>query len=382
VFPSVTATMSLANLPTELVLMVDEYLPAKRDKNALIRTSRRFMLLLDNKLYKDNSPMEHTQIMLWAAEREGTATIHKCISAGAKFRRRDRFRSYTRPLDSPEELTVIPRSPMSHPLIRAAEYGSLECLTLFLRKGVAPDFLDENYETPMRQAAGNGHVHIVQRLLCSDPYHFRGAFKLRRPLKIAAARGHLPVLEVLFGYLRAGTSALTIELAAQIILYEGLWHHEREVVHFALQNGADVNNQDPEAAWRFVRDVNPRESAMSRPQKLTQRHKTLQVMVGGIPRIGWFSDIPDALHAAVIGNDRELVDLVLARGFDVVEHGAAALQLALALRNNTLMASLRTAGFIPASYGAFEYLPWVPLGLSLTFMINHLMYLITGTQRN
>ncbi|KGO69234.1 hypothetical protein PITC_095560 [Penicillium italicum] len=308
--------MSLVLLPTEVVLMIESNLDSHKDLNALICTSPRFARMFDDKLYKMNSAHQHAYVILWAAKRGLVGTIRKCLKAGAKVQRRDRFRSHLADRDDPESLKVIPRHPKSHPLTAAAEIGSMPCVRLLLKQGVSPNLMDEHYETPMRQAAGNGHVQIVQRLLYHDPSLFEGAFKLRRPLKIAAARGHLPVLKTIFSFLKHGDRILTVKDAAQIILYEGLWHCEEGVVRYALKKGADVNDQNSEFALRFAPDLQPRDSTELPRPILVQANKAREIIRGNSTP-GWSYNVPCALHAALLGGDRDLVQLILDHGFDM-----------------------------------------------------------------
>lgn len=334
--------MSLDILPTELILMIEKNLHSQKDRNALIRTSPRFALMFDEKLYKSCSAQEHSYIILWAAKRGLEGTIHKCLKAGAKIPRRDRFRSHLIDRDAPESLSVIPRHPKSHPLTAAAEFGSLSCVNLFLEKGVNPNLLDEHYETPLRQAAGNGHVNVVELLLSSDALAFTGAFKLRRPLKIAAARGHLPVLKALFSFLGSGDRNLTVKDAAQIILYEGLWHSKVSVVRYALKQGADVNDENSEFVLRFAPDLRPDDPPEKTRSRLVQGHKT-GVTVRGIPTAGWSNLIPNTLHAALVGGDRRLIDLIIDTGYDITQIGSI-LRYAVLRRENVLISKLMNMG--------------------------------------
>ncbi|EKV16357.1 Ankyrin repeat protein [Penicillium digitatum PHI26] len=297
--------------------MIESNLNSQQDRNAFICTSPHFALMFDDKLYKHNSPHEHAYVVLWAAQRGLAGTIRKCLKAGAKIPRRDRFRSHLADRDAPESLKVIPRHPKSHPLTAAAAIGSNSCVCLLLKQGVSPNLLDEHYETPMRQAAGNGHVHIVKRLLFHDPSLFEGAFKLRRPLKLAAARGHLPVLKVLFSFLKYGDQSLTVKDAAQIILYEGLWHCKESVVRYALEKGADVNDDNSEFSLRFAPDLRPEDSSeMVSRKRLIQSSKAREI-IRGTSTPGWSYEVPNTLHAALIGGDADLIQLIIAHDFEI-----------------------------------------------------------------
>ncbi|KAJ5467266.1 hypothetical protein N7475_005018 [Penicillium sp. IBT 31633x] len=335
--------MALTLLPTELLLMIENSLKSKGDVNSLICTCRRFALLFNDKLYKDNSASDHARVILWAAERDVVSTIRKCLDAGAKIRRRDRFISHLRYRDEPEVMKVIPRNPKSHPLVAAAQARSMSCVKFLLTYGVLPNYLDENYETPMKQAAGYGHVDIVELLLYITPHAFDGTFKLRRPLKFAAARGQLSVVKTLFKYLEERDRGLTSKFAAQIILYEGLWHCNPDIVNYALEKGADVNDQNPEAVLRFAPDLGPADSPLKPRPRLVQGYKSSE-LIRGVRTPGWLYDIPNVLHAAVLGKDPGLIKLVMNHGFDFSRCGPGGLRLAIMRKDLGVILGLIAAG--------------------------------------
>jgi hypothetical protein len=101
-------------------------------------------------------PHLRDRIIIWAARKGFAGTIRKCLSAGSKILRRFARISLTQ--DS---------EPASAATVKGCGFG-LRGMTfkasgkLILAKGVNANFLDEHYETPMRQAAGNGHVDVVQ----------------------------------------------------------------------------------------------------------------------------------------------------------------------------------------------------------------------------
>ncbi|KAJ5959548.1 uncharacterized protein N7479_006698 [Penicillium vulpinum] len=354
--------MSLALLPTELILMIEENLERQRDRNAFIRTTPRFALIFDDQLYKHNTAHQNAWIILWAAKRGLDSTIRKCLRAGAKITRRDRFRSHLRDIDAPEALNVVPRHPKPHPLVAAAEIGSVACIKLILEKGVYPNLLDEYYETPMRQAAANGHVDVVKLLLEKDPAVFTGAFKLRRPIKIAAARGHLHVLKVLFSFLRRGDRHITVKEAAQIIMYEGLWHRHANVMEYAFKKGADPNDKSQEPTLQFSSDLRPDELP-ERPQvRLVQSHKSIE-FIRGISTPGWSAHLSNSLHAVLLGGDADLLKLMLDRRCDVKKLGYEALEYAILNKDKKVIFQLMDMGisYIPrlqAGYSADEPGPW------------------------
>ncbi|KAJ5383777.1 hypothetical protein N7517_001688 [Penicillium concentricum] len=286
--------MSLVHLPAEIILMIESHLDSKKDLNALIRTSPHFALMFEGKLYKTNTAHQHVFVISWAAHRGLAGTIHKCLKAGAKLTLRDRFRSHLRARNAPEIMNIIPRHPRSHPLTAAAAIGSMSCVRLLLKQGVNPNLLDEYYETPMRQAAGNGHVNVVKHLLDKYPDSFTGAFKLRRPLHFAAARGHMDVLKALSSFLEQSPQQLTVKESAQIILYEGLWHRHEDVVRYALRKGADVNNESLTPTLRFAPDIRSGERPDRPRTRLVQAHKTIE-KINGVKTPGWSGEISNPL---------------------------------------------------------------------------------------
>lgn len=334
--------MSLVNLPTELILMIESNLDSPKDLNSLIRTSPRFALVFGDKLYKNRTAHEHAYIIIWAAKRGLDGTIRKCLNAGAKITRRDRFGSHLADRDAPEVLNVIPRHPKSHPLTTAAEIGSLSCVRLLLDQGVNPNLLDEHYETPMRQAAGSGHVLIVELLLSHDEAAFTGAFKLRRPLKLAAARGHLTVIKSIFSFLERGDRNLAVKDAAQIILYEGLWHRKEDIVTYALEKGADVNDENSEFVLRFAPDLRPDELPERPRPKILQGHK-IGVKIRGMITNGWSHNTPNTLHAALLGGHGNLIQLILDHGFEMTRVKPI-LQDAIFRENTQIVSQLTNLG--------------------------------------
>ncbi|CAG7998884.1 unnamed protein product [Penicillium nalgiovense] len=322
--PLVTATMSLVHLPTELLLMIESHLHARRDRNAFTRICPRFNLIFEDKLYQGCTPQIRDWIILWAAQKGLDGTIRKCLRAGAKIIRRDRFRSHLKDRDAPDALNVIPRNPKPHPLTIAAEAGSLSCVSLLLAKGVNPNLLDEHYETPMRQAAGNGHVDIVQLLLDSDPDAFTGAYKLRRPLKM--------MIEISLSKTRHRSSCT-----------RGLWHCEEGVVRYALEQGADVNDEDPQFAFRFAPDLRPEDYALRPRIKLVQSYK-MGVAIGGVLTPGWSTPTPNTLHAAIIGGETSLIELILDQGFDIAAHSGPVLRYAVYRRDAAVISKLMKLG--------------------------------------
>ncbi|KAJ6011828.1 hypothetical protein N7499_013201 [Penicillium canescens] len=309
--------MSLQSLPTEIILCIVDNLSLMRDINALVRTHPRLREQLELKLYKLDAKAHGGAAALWAAEKGRLSTLRKSVAADAKIPKSDRFNTHVKTSDFIESLSIIPRYPRAHPITAAAAAGSKACIRFLIRYGVYPNFLDDHFTTPIQAAAARGHTGVVKMLLAGHPEVFRGAFTLRRSLKVAALFGFLPVLEVLFAHLESPNSGgdLPVCLAAQIILYEALWHNQPDVVVYALSKGANVNVIDSEATLWFVADIAPWEPVSRVRRILRQEHKAKKVILGQ-EVCGWREYHPDIMDAALTGRHCDLVRLVIDAGFE------------------------------------------------------------------
>lgn len=309
--------MALQSLPTEIILCIADNLSKMRDINALVRTHPRLRDQLELKLYKLDVKAQDGVAVLWAAMNGRLNTLRKCVAADAKIPKSDRFNTHIKTSDFIESLSIIPRYPREHAITTAAAVGSKACIRFLIRYGVYPNFLDDHFTTPIQAAAAKGHAGVVKMLLADHPEVFRGAFTLRRSLKVAALFGSIPVLEVLFTHLESPNSGgdLPVCLAAQIILYEALWHNQPDVVVYALSKGADVNVISTEATLWFVADIAPWEPASGVRRMLRQEHKTKKVILGQ-EVCGWREYHPDIMDAALTGRHCDLIRLVIDAGFE------------------------------------------------------------------
>ncbi|OQD81621.1 hypothetical protein PENANT_c026G04343 [Penicillium antarcticum] len=308
--------MPLQSLPMETVLGIAENLTKMKDINALVRTHPRLRDQLDYHLYKRDVKNHEGAAALWAAEKGQLATLRKSILAGAKIPKSDRFKTQVKSDSFVESLSPIPRYPKAHPITAAAIAGSKACLRLLIRYGVYPNFLDDHFVTPIQAAAAKGHTGVVEMLLANHPEVYKGSFTLRRTLKSAAKFGHLPVLKVLFAYLESRESGgdLPVALAAQIILFEALWHDKLDIARFAISKGADVNAKNAEAAMWFVTDVAPWERVSRERRVLRQEHKSKKLILGQHV-FGWRQHACDIMDAAMTGCNFSLANLVIEAGY-------------------------------------------------------------------
>ena len=186
------------------------------------------------------------------------------------------------------------------PLHYAAQYGRRELAELLLAKGADPEGADALGTTPLRIAATGGHkevadalmdsgakvdifvasafgdVESTRRLLQEDPGRANARHR-STPLRLAAERGHVEVIE----FLLAAGADVNAETFEGTPLHGAAAQGHKAAVELLLAGGADVN----------VRD-----------------------------RDGW-----TPLHCAAYYGHRDIAELLLARGADLDVHTAASL---------------------------------------------------------
>ncbi|KAJ5753429.1 uncharacterized protein N7511_007582 [Penicillium nucicola] len=309
--------MSILWLPMEIVLDIAENLTKLKDINSLVLAHSRLKNQLEFYLYKVDAELHEGGAALWGAEKGQLRTLRKSVIAGAKIPKSDHFKTHAKGIDFVETLSPIPRYPKTHPITAAAMSGSKKCVRYLIRYGIYPHFLDDHFVTPIQAAAAKGHVEVVRMLLKHYPEVYKGAFTLRRTIKSATIFGHMKVLAVVFDYLESpkSGSGLSVELAAQIVLFEALWHNKPNAVFFALDKGADVNAKNGEAALWFVTDVAPWERVSRERRILRQEHKSKKFILG--QRVcGWRQHNSDIMDAAMTGQNAELTRLMFDAGYE------------------------------------------------------------------
>lgn len=84
--PKQIKKMSLLRLPSELLLVVADFLEVEGDINALAKINHRFYSLPNPYLYRRNSLESGSLALLWAVQQGREATARKCVSEGANVR--------------------------------------------------------------------------------------------------------------------------------------------------------------------------------------------------------------------------------------------------------------------------------------------------------
>jgi ankyrin repeat protein len=75
--------MPLLNLPTELILMIEDYLPTKYDVHALMRCHTRMAVILQKRLYNRAEGSEINRNLIWACEKGDEGLASAMLSMGA-----------------------------------------------------------------------------------------------------------------------------------------------------------------------------------------------------------------------------------------------------------------------------------------------------------
>ncbi|KAJ5192153.1 hypothetical protein N7449_008295 [Penicillium cf. viridicatum] len=151
--------MHILDFPTEILILISEFLDDEYCLNALIQTCRRFYLLLNHSLYRFNVYYSGACALEWAAIKGSEATARYTLEAGA----------WPHATHYEEWL----------PTALACIYGHEPVVRLLLEYGVDPN------------STGNW-----LRYPPSDAY----SYEANSPLILAASRGHEDVVRLLLSY--------------------------------------------------------------------------------------------------------------------------------------------------------------------------------------
>ncbi|OQD93586.1 hypothetical protein PENSOL_c031G09265 [Penicillium solitum] len=149
--------MHILDFPTEILILISEFLDDEHCINALVQTCRRFYLLLNPSLYRFNACYTNACALEWAAIKGSETTARYILEAGA----------------SPHATHYQEWLPM----VLACIYGHEPIVRLLLEYGVDPNSTGSWLRYPSREvyrddegcllilAAGRGHEDIVRLLL-------------------------------------------------------------------------------------------------------------------------------------------------------------------------------------------------------------------------
>ncbi|OQE44273.1 hypothetical protein PENCOP_c002G04392 [Penicillium coprophilum] len=231
--------MTFLNVPNEVILLLIPHLEYESDINALSRTTRRLHELLNPILYRHSVKQRNGGYTLeWAAITGSTSTARLILEAGAP----------------PDACGCQPLQPFA----LAAIYGHCEIIELLHEYGVDPLSTDSDWENhqdhvergndrgswekghPISIAAAHGHVSVVNLLLRYGvpPDLPTRNFEERTALHLASEKGHLDVVHVLAD---AGSSINVQDAFDYVPLTLAARKGHLNIVQFLLSRGADPN---------------------------------------------------------------------------------------------------------------------------------------------
>lgn len=237
--------MHILDFPTEILILISEFLDDEYCINALVQTCRRFYLLLNPSLYRFNACYTNACALEWAAIEGSEATARYILEAGA----------------SPHATHYQEWLPMA----LACIYGHEPIVRLLLEYGVDPNSTGSWLRYPSREverddegcplilAAGRGHEDIVRLLLdYGVPPGVESVLPDGldiSPLSEAVKYGYLSLVKL---FVSLGSDVhIGAWLGANIFVTAAGRGH-CEVVRFLLETHPDLRNPPHTASYALI----------------------------------------------------------------------------------------------------------------------------------
>lgn len=291
--------MHILDFPTEILILISEFLDDEYCINALVQTCRRFYLLLNHSLYRFNVCYSGACALEWAAVKGSEATARYTLEAGASphATRYEKWlptalaciyghepvvrllleygvdpNSTGSWLQDPsndayrydEDCLLILAAGRGHedvvrlllsygvppgvdfvrpdgldisPLSESAQYGSLSLVKLFVSLGCDVHIGAWWGANILVSAAGGGHCEVVRFLLETNPDLEKSPREASFALLMAARRGHLETVELL---LEHGTTPIPTMIGWRLHPLIEAAEREHYAVVDALRNSMDL----------------------------------------------------------------------------------------------------------------------------------------------
>ncbi|KAH8705885.1 ankyrin repeat-containing domain protein [Talaromyces proteolyticus] len=244
--------MSLLQLPSEIILIIAQYLSTQHDIYSLMQINRQLYHLLQHILYRYNVKYGKCSAMLWAAKKGNLGVMKKLLAEGAATNKigfkikesRDLWslsNLYSRfsPLGSAQNLED---SPLLF-AVRENHEDMVEFLLCELAKDCeTPVMLMLQVNETLATAAVHGYNEIVLRMLSwGADINFkitRGIKTWTPPLTLAASNGHVETVMLLLKHgadIRGGSRQ-------DSALYAAVRGNQTSVARLLLEKGADPNS--------------------------------------------------------------------------------------------------------------------------------------------
>jgi ankyrin repeat protein len=311
-------TMTLADLPHELILHIANQIDSEKDILAFALLNRSFYSILIDFLYWHNVTYSKASALLWAATHGRLATAQQALNNGATVSVTGRHKNTPLHLaTNAGQLQMVEfllslqgvdinctNRHLETPLLLAAKEGHGALVRLLLAQpGVEPDVVDRPWhrhcswwQTPLAYAAMNGHASIVQALLETGRVNVNYRDRQgRTPFSYAAGNGHVEVVRIMLT-----VSGIEVDGRCQFgnsPFYYAVGGNHEAVVRLLLDT--EGGRPGPLGVCRIT------------PLALAVEHGN-EVIVKLLLDRGWSPDCPDEwlntpLHkAARLGNDRIL----------------------------------------------------------------------------
>ena len=186
------------------------------------------------------------------------------------------------------------------PLIEAAYNGHVETVKLLIDRGADVNLKGEAWYGPLHAAAMGGHVEVVKLLLGNGADV--NIFHHDKPLHYAAKNGHIEVAEML---LARGADINAKGMSEQTPLGNTVSNRQVEMVKYLLSKGADVNARANYGCTPLHRAVSGRN--MELVKLLLEHGANADFKCNG----------RTALIASVFNGDAEMTEMLLSFRADV-----------------------------------------------------------------
>ncbi|OOQ82676.1 hypothetical protein PEBR_37862 [Penicillium brasilianum] len=312
--------MSIPTMPNDVILLIGQQSQSQADLHALVRTSRRFYLLLKHLLYQHNLNYHDGDGILQAAKLGSIPAVAQFIKEGYPVKDRP-FHEGEHPQVSGFTIPSPCTCYMEHPILYAAEYGHTELVRyLLVSCPESEEFKNNLGETPLHLAVRNGSLSVIKALLnegWAKVSMLDTNFTLA-PIKEAAVNGHTHVVEYLL------SDTLNKHDYASSLLPFAAASGNIALVSMLLDLGAQINH-------KYVERHAPRKALNSRGQGYESTALSVAVSYGDVTMVNHLlshgADVNlqtgsrtrgrAPLYMALEKNDNEVGKVLLAHGADI-----------------------------------------------------------------
>ena len=202
------------------------------------------------------------------------------------------------------ELINVMDSEGRSPIHIAAQFGHIDMIEMFSRKGLNVSICDNEGETPLHAAAYNGHLAAVRTLLRlgGKKSMMKVAGVAGTPLHQAVVGGHKDIVSLM---LNEGCPVGVIDSIDRRLIHLAAWQGHIDLIEFLAEQGLDVNVVDNEGRTPLLLAACYGQLGSVRALLRLGGRKSMTKVAdrGGTP-----------LHQAVGGGHKDIVSLLLDEG--------------------------------------------------------------------